>query len=83
MGNQKGFLTLLGLLIVILIIGMIFSVVMSSYFQIAPANKKTGESISTPSVSTPRPKAILDSTRQKLQDSQRKILERQQQIIDK
>ena len=72
--SKKGFLTLLGLLLAIVII---FFLWYTTYLKRYPASKSTGRSLSGQDTDTPSRLTILDSTRERIKNINRQILNRE------
>ncbi len=80
-GEENGFLSLLGMLIALCIVCYLFFTVFKTYFK-GPALEEevVQETDSGRSIVAPKYKSIVENSRVKIDDYNKKVLQRQKQI---
>ena len=79
--NLKGvFLSILGLILSLAIILIFSYMILNSYFKSPVLNKEAEKSLSEQGIDTSSHKAILDSTKERVQDINKQILDRAEAI---
>jgi len=75
-GNNKGFGSLIGLLLTAVMIAFLCYIMMKVYVKGPSMDKKTKEILEEESIDTSSSKGILDSTKKKIEDINKQAAER-------
>ena len=78
--GKKGFFSLLGLLLTVLIIGVLCYFLLNVYLKRPLFNAETKKSLSEQGIDSSSYQSTLDSTRKEIRNINRKILEREKEI---
>ncbi len=79
--DRRGF-TLLGLLLAIAIVCVLYYIAVNTYFKKPILDKSTEKSLSEQGIDISSHQAILESTKEKLEDINKKLLNKSRQIED-
>lgn len=77
---RGGFLSLLGMLISLIIVGLLVYFAFNAYFKVPVLDKQTEESVSKAGVDTSSPVTIINSTRKTVDDINKKMLKQSQDL---
>ncbi len=79
---RKAFVSLIGLILSLIIIAVLVCVLLNTYSGKPPVDKKREESLSQEGINASSYKTIVDSSREKIEDANQKILERAKELED-
>ncbi|MCK4809615.1 MAG: hypothetical protein KAS99_01585 [Candidatus Omnitrophica bacterium] len=77
---KKAFASLIGLILSLIIVAILFCILLNNYLRETPMDKETEESLSQERIDTTSYKTIVDSTREKMEDANQKLLERAKEL---
>ncbi len=80
--NEKGFLSLLGLLFTLAIILFVCYIMINTYLRKPISDKSTEKVISEQNIDTSSYQSIVDTTRKRVQDIEKQAEERQNQLLE-
>ncbi len=78
--SEKGFLSLVGILLTLVIISILVYISLTTYFKKPVTDQKTERSLSEQGIDASSQKAVLDSVRTSLEESNKKVLDREKQL---
>ncbi len=78
--NRRGFITLLEMVLVLAIILFVAYAALNTYFKKPALNKSTEEFLNQQDIDTSSSKAILDTTKKKINDINEQVLKNAQQL---